>query len=251
MDMEKLENPDEIDRLAKQFTHAHLLCCFPNHALVYPTHSRLVVDSKTKWTLISGIRDYKFYPSEYGDSEARLFSRCYRLVTECVSDKVFERSLDRFCAGRKKYEHSPNALNTPNLDKVLDYIVALEALLLSEEGSELSYRFKLNGAWLLSEAVGIDRKMLFKCLGHLYNMRSFIVHGYDIEKAMKQAQKLRSLLTPRSESSSKYLDDISSICCVLEKWLRDTFLHLVEMKRDDRPHNRKEAWVDKLLGLNS
>jgi len=61
-------------------------------------------------------------------------------------------------------------------DAVLDYSIGLEILLLAGLNDELSYRFALRGATVLSWETG-HKKPFFDNLKNFYKLRSSIVHG--------------------------------------------------------------------------
>ena len=61
-------------------------------------------------------------------------------------------------------------------EAIVDFVVALEALLLGDTSSELSYRFALNGAVFLASSAG-ERRALYDELSELYKARSSLVHG--------------------------------------------------------------------------
>jgi hypothetical protein len=65
-------------------------------------------------------------------------------------------------------------------DGLLDFVVALEALLLPYDQevrlSDLSYRFRLHGAHFISDSCD-ERRSIFRTLRKLYEMRSRLVHG--------------------------------------------------------------------------
>ena len=67
-------------------------------------------------------------------------------------------------------------------DKMIDYVVALEALLLSylEDFAELRFRFALRGAKLLGKASENKRK-IYSELKKIYDRRSKIVHGSSVD----------------------------------------------------------------------
>jgi hypothetical protein len=65
-------------------------------------------------------------------------------------------------------------------DKIVDYAIGLEALLLGDSNQgELSYRFRLRGAMILGE-VGEDRHQALKDFKDFYDARSAIVHGNSL-----------------------------------------------------------------------
>ncbi|MGW1863996.1 hypothetical protein ACWCPS_00370 [Streptomyces mauvecolor] len=80
-------------------------------------------------------------------------------------------ALHRFCSG---------VARTNDTDAVLDYTIALESLLLPYDAnarhSELSYRFRLHGAYYLTDGPS-ERQDMSKKLNGLYTMRSRLVHG--------------------------------------------------------------------------
>ncbi|WP_455354649.1 hypothetical protein [Streptomyces sp. SYSU K217416] len=80
-------------------------------------------------------------------------------------------TLHRFCSG---------VARTNDTDAVLDFTIALESLLLPYDAnarhSELSYRFRLHGAYYLTDQAG-ERQEMSKKLNSLYTMRSRLVHG--------------------------------------------------------------------------
>ncbi len=80
-------------------------------------------------------------------------------------------ALHRFVAGVARHSHT---------DAVLDFTIALEALLLpydtNAKRGELGYRFRVHGAHYLASTAA-DRATTFKQLGDIYEMRSRLVHG--------------------------------------------------------------------------
>jgi hypothetical protein len=82
-------------------------------------------------------------------------------------------ALDRFKLG---------CADQRNDDAIVDLVIALEALLLPGFRSELSFRFALNGARTLARDRGA-RKLLFEEFHAIYEMRSRIVHGDEVEPA--------------------------------------------------------------------
>jgi hypothetical protein len=64
-------------------------------------------------------------------------------------------------------------------DKLIDYMIALEALLLGDQ-QELKYKLAMRGAALLGNSPD-ERKRIYDELGEAYNQRSKTVHG-DIPK---------------------------------------------------------------------
>lgn len=68
-------------------------------------------------------------------------------------------------------------------DSLIDYMVGLESILGKQnERTEMGYRMAMRGAFVLSDGSS-DRTLLFQNLIKLYNTRSRIVHGENIESA--------------------------------------------------------------------
>ncbi len=65
-------------------------------------------------------------------------------------------------------------------DAIIDYAIGLEALLLENASTELSYRFALRGASILSLSSG-GKERFFNQLREFYNIRSKIVHGNPVD----------------------------------------------------------------------
>jgi len=101
-----------------------------------------------------------------------------------------ELALHRFAVG---------AGRDSSTDAVLDFVIALEALLLPYDAEtrhgDLSYRFRAHGAHYLSEQPE-DRGSTWARLNELYDIRSRLVHGSkypsagDINAAAESARKL-------------------------------------------------------------
>jgi hypothetical protein len=71
-------------------------------------------------------------------------------------------------------------------DAILDYAIGLERLLTAGIENELSYRFALRGASILSARPG-DKNIYFKNLKNFYDLRSSIVHGSIRNRAPKRS----------------------------------------------------------------
>jgi len=69
--------------------------------------------------------------------------------------------------------------NRPD-DAILDYAIGLERLLTEGTRDELSYRFALRGATILSWDGG-NKKVFYEDLKRFYNIRSSIVHGNQVK----------------------------------------------------------------------
>lgn len=143
------------------------------------------------------------------------------------SDKILQRSIHRFMLGRKRRDFS---------DKLVDYVVAWESLLLTSGGSpiaqEMSYRFALNGASLLSLTQSdLGPRDTNTILKQCYVVRSKIVHGgseSEINKALAAAN----------------FTNISEMCVFLESQYRQAVLYLHSMPRGSRPYIQTGGWEE-------
>lgn len=148
-------------------------------------------------------------------------------------DKTLSRALHRFLLGRKR---------TDLTDKLVDYVIAWEALLLTQDGSpiaqELSYRFSLNGASLLNVAdKKQDRFDSNKKMKVAYSIRSTIVHGgedADIDKNLKKGG----------------FNNLHTLCDFLEMNFRNTLVWLAKKDVKDRPYRKANGW-EELIWLAS
>jgi hypothetical protein len=87
-------------------------------------------------------------------------------------------------------------------DAVLDFVIALEALLLpldaAARNSDLSYRFRIHGALFIAESADL-RRDVFRQLRGLYEMRSRLVHGgkYPVASDIREARSIACDLAAR------------------------------------------------------
>jgi hypothetical protein len=142
-----------------------------------------------------------------------------------TSDKTLGRALDRYILGRQR----------PNLvDKLVDYVIAWEAILLTQDGNplnqELSYRFALNGASLIHTVrKDITPSEMCKKMKSAYSTRSSIVHGSadkDIEKELRSGD----------------FSNLSELCNFLEDSFRLVIFHLSSANAKDRPYRQSGGW---------
>jgi hypothetical protein len=103
----------------------------------------------------------------------RLIRTVNLLKSYSISDphSVHDLALHRFCSGAARASH---------VDGVLDFVIALESLLLPYDEDarrgDLGYRFRSHGAHLLSKAKS-ERRQVARRLTDLYTLRSRLVHG--------------------------------------------------------------------------
>jgi len=77
-------------------------------------------------------------------------------------------------------------------DKLIDFMIGLEALYLPDGNAELSFRLSVRVAFLLFS--GIGKKDAFNFLRKMYDVRSSIVHGNKYELNTEDIKKLEELL---------------------------------------------------------
>ena len=72
-------------------------------------------------------------------------------------------------------------------DKIIDFMIAFEALYFPDEKTELNYRLALRCAYFLGKDES-ERQKIFELLKNAYDIRSKIVHGKDLQsKSVKKA----------------------------------------------------------------
>ncbi|MFC1542081.1 hypothetical protein ACFL50_06505, partial [Candidatus Latescibacterota bacterium] len=159
-------------------------------------------------------------------NDIKKIASAYNLVSGGkLSDKTLSRSLHRFLLGRKR---------TNLVDKLIDYVIAWESLLLTQDGNpiaqELTYRFTLNGATLISSANKKTNTIeVYKKMKSAYSTRSTIVHGGSKNEIIKK-------LKIGGYNSEKEL------CDYLESNYRKVIYWLIELKPRERPYKKKDGW---------
>jgi hypothetical protein len=130
-------------------------------------------------------------PSKAG----KLLETVAMLEKYSIGDPRSERdlALHRFSSGAARSNH---------VDGILDFVIALESLLLPYDEDarrgDLGYRFRLHGAHYLSKAKS-ERSGIAKQLTDLYSLRSRLVHGgkyptgAEIETGWNSARQLAQL----------------------------------------------------------
>lgn len=150
----------------------------------------------------------------------------YDLLSEGKKgDRTLSRALHRYILGRRR---------SGLVDKLVDYVIAWEAILLTQDGSpitqELTYRFALNGASLIS---ALNPKTspypLYRRMRSAYSTRSAIVHGgadKERDKALKTGD----------------FTDLAELCKFLEENFRLVIMRLSSMNRKERPYGKTGGW---------
>lgn len=134
-----------------------------------------------------------------------------------TSNQVFRISSNRLSFGieRRLYE-----------DKLLDFMIGLEALYLPDGNDELTLRLSLRVAFLLEET-GPKRKELFEFIKKMYKLRSKIVHGNTYNLTKEEVIRLEEILR-----------------LSLKKWLTDPSNFSID-KYNDRGELTTEGLLDK------
>jgi hypothetical protein len=155
----------------------------------------------------------------------------YSLVSENSQqlDPILVRAIHRFLLGRKR-------LNL--IDKLVDYVIGWESLLLTVKGEgasqELAYRFSVNGASLIGKASKTkERQIYFRKMNAIYSLRSSVVHAGDQKKIDKELR-------------AGDFEDFDSACIFLEANFRKVIWYLMESPKGKRPYSRKNGWEELL-----
>jgi hypothetical protein len=153
----------------------------------------------------------------------------YSLLGE-TADKTLARALHRFVLGRQRHDL---------VDKLVDYVIAWEGLLLTQEGQdlaqELSYRFAVNASALMAVCRKLTPLDSFAKFKSAYSTRSAVVHGGD-------NRKRDSALAAGGFSNPQQL------CTFLEDSFRAGVFWLAGRKPADRPYRAKRGWELLLWG---
>jgi hypothetical protein len=97
-----------------------------------------------------------------------------------IPREVFEGSQQRVHIALARFQTA--AAERFPADALIDFVIALEAVLLSAAEAELRFRFSLHGAYYLGRGPR-DRAELFGEFQSIYDARSSIVHGSTLEAA--------------------------------------------------------------------
>jgi hypothetical protein len=108
----------------------------------------------------------------------------HRRRTEGKDSARFERARKRF---GDAYDRRPPE------DRLIDCRIALEALVLSDSNQELSYKAAMRIARLLGQS-GDERLTLFERVKRLYNARSTVAHGGEVDEPSALADEAHEIL---------------------------------------------------------
>ena len=128
-------------------------------------------------------------------------------------------------------------------DIILDYMIALEALL-SDSEQDIRYRISIRLAYLISDDPE-ERLRIAEIMGSIYNLRSHIVHG-NAKGLSKAKLKLENLLQSK-------LEDEYAAEHILKEYVRLTIQGYVIFSSKINRRNCKEAYLEnleqKILGI--
>lgn len=215
-----------------------------SNSMTYATH--YFIKNEERKTLCSlGYKGYNFSPDKLELHQLESISKTYNVLSEANSDIILNRALNRFFIALKEDLHSPNMVNSPNWDKILDLVISLETILLSSKTTiktELTYRFKLNGASLLWDVTGFDKRKIFEVLGIIYDIRSKIVHGGDDKKIVSDIDKILRKLNIEDNSDGGGIGKLVLLSNLLEEWIKLLVEKLVGIPIEKRPYKIEDGW---------
>jgi hypothetical protein len=216
------------------------------NSLPYATHCYIRTKSRhIKCTLV--YKGFKFMPDKLKLHQIQSIAKSYTILQLAASDEVLSRALNRFYIAKKEDLHSPNLVNSPNWDKVVDFVISLETIFLSSPNdikSELTYRFRMNGTSLLHDITDFDKKVLFDVLGKIYSVRSRIVHGGIESRIVKEIDLIFSQLNISDKSEGNSIGKLLIISNLLENWIRQLIEKLVNIEPENRPYKNEGGWED-------
>ena len=127
--------------------------------------------------------------------------------------KIAKLIKDTVIVEPKKYQDtalhrfSVGASRRTNADKLVDFVIALESVLLSGiKSGELSFRFRLNGAFYLSSRAQ-ERLDIYNRLKKLYELRSALVHGAKVPSYQELAKGSTDARNLAAKALLKVLSD--------------------------------------------
>lgn len=107
-------------------------------------------------------------PFQLNGAGQNMVKQCYELARKLEANATYKTALHRFELG---------CLRTRPSDQIVDFMIALESILVPTQSGEISLRFSLNGSSLSHWVAGLDREEEFKFFKDAYNLRSSLVHG--------------------------------------------------------------------------
>ena len=197
-----------------------------------------------------GSGDFRFKPYMLSDPDIAALKSAYRFLQNAQDDPTLVSATDRFILGKSRSSHNSREMNRPNWDKLVDYAIAMETLLLTVNGTssnqELSYRFRLNGSSLLPMASDDHSQAVFYALKCFYELRSIIVHGGGETRIEKCAKSFLSHLQIWAKDEHNSHEVFELVIEKIESWITAVLFHLHTLPKLDRPYRAKDGW-EKLL----
>ncbi len=241
---------EAMDSLVNSILHAFL---FADTSIGTPHATHVLLESPTEcYCHLRSMHVGWSAPPVMTEADIKQLKQAFDFLQELKSDHVLETCVDRLILGKKRGSHHPNRINSPNWNKIVDYVIAMETLFLTTNGSsadhELSYRFRLNCSTLLSECSSTSRLQLFHALKHLYSLRSKIVHGCNESTIAKPARQFIDAIDPGKSQSLNSITLLKTVASTVEKWLQSAMLHVSAMPTDERPYRQKDGWELRLWG---
>lgn len=188
------------------------------------------------------IRPKKFCPIRLGAG--------FGSANEYVPPGRYFLSFDEVCKSQKFAEHIVSGVHfslqqacfrlatastriNPQ-DKIVDSVIGLESILLAGlKGSELSYRFSLNYSTLFQTSK--EKYQAFRVAKSLYNLRSTIAHGGEVQKKDRKIAGEEVTLEEASEKSCEVL--------------REVIKHFLPL-RNNPSYMQDDYWSKSILGLD-
>ncbi len=246
-ELELLSHHEEQDASVNSITHAFLLSGLQDefHAIV--THYSYDTPIK-RFCYTRNVDRVGLEPRLLSDDHIKKLKSAYAFLENANSDSVLRTAVDRYLLGLDRASHHPHATNQPNWDKIVDYVIAMESLFLTVNGttnSELSYRLRLNGSSMIHLATGEDRRAIFHALKHLYSLRSKIVHG-NLNDAVKPARAFFEAFGETLLRPSDQLAIYQKLRKRVEGWLTSVLFFLDTVPPPERPYKKQDGWEELL-----
>ena len=245
----KLLQVEGEDASVNSLLHSFQLAGIPQRHCATVTHVLF-------WSPVEGRCSHRYWqglnsePYPLTPEDIVKLKETYAFVVTHDSDAVLATATDRFLLGLKQEIQHPNRVNQPHWDKAVDYTIALETILLTSHGAqvegELSYRFRLNGATLLAQVTGRSKRVCFRALKALYELRSKVVHGSPQSTTLKAANKFIDELNIDDDNHKHPLGRLMLICREVERMLRLTLTYLHSIPAASRPYNATDGWEEML-----
>lgn len=152
-------------------------------ANVYP----IFIIHRTKPWIFTDVKQYPVscYPEEKFEVDYGSFEEDFVNFWKTFnSDTVSKFKFISIASKRFSYAHERKAWE----DKIIDLLIAAEAIFLSGSEGELSFQLALRASLLLGKDFQ-TRKTVFEDMKLAYKLRSKIVHGSMVESVIKQIKK--------------------------------------------------------------